>query len=382
MAQPQPLIALSDRQLQALIAETVARTTARLEENQQQTLTEALQALNINGPTGGSAKDIRFADITPFSGKPEDFQPFIQECLVRFEIQSGIYTNAARKAGFILSHFKTGNARLWKEAYYNERAGKAFVEGDDFDAFVTLLRSSFTDSGRTQDALHELQNLRQGRRLVDELNTTFRTYMQKAGLDEARNAIVLINYYQKALNPKMVTEIILKGTATTLDEWMKIATQLDAAQRMINHMHLNIAQKSRDHRKTFKPYHYHSKPRTEHYGEPMDVDFIAPQERDRRFDQKLCFNCGKPGHIAAECRNRRNEQGPQSSKQPTNTQGKEPQQRQKTFGARKQGKTYPPKKKRTPQEARQHIRAIVNESFDPDSQEYRDFVEEIEKKGF
>jgi hypothetical protein len=50
------------------------------------------------------------------------------------------------------------------------------------------------------------------------------------------NCIVLINYYQQALNPKMVTEIILKGTAIMLDDWMTIATQLDAAQRMIDHL--------------------------------------------------------------------------------------------------------------------------------------------------
>jgi hypothetical protein len=35
-----------------------------------------------------------------------------------------------------------------------------------------------------------------------------------------------------------------------------------------------------------------------------------------------------------------------------------------------------------PQQTRQHIRAIVEENFDTDSQEYRDFVKEVEEKGF
>ena len=105
--------------------------------------------------------------------------------------------------------------------------------------------------------------------------------MQKAGLSEAHNRTILINYYQKALKPAMVQEIILKGTATSLDDWMKIATQLDAARRMINHMQsTSIAQKSKHHRQTFKP-NFHYKPKTDRYqGEPMDVDFISPQERE------------------------------------------------------------------------------------------------------
>jgi hypothetical protein len=35
-----------------------------------------------------------------------------------------------------------------------------------------------------------------------------------------------------------------------------------------------------------------------------------------------------------------------------------------------------------PQQARQHIRTIFEENFDTDSQEYRDFVKEVEEKGF
>ncbi|KAH9269922.1 hypothetical protein BASA83_008079 [Batrachochytrium salamandrivorans] len=38
----------------------------------------------------------------------------------------------------------------------------------------------------------------------------------------------------------------------------------------------------------------------------MDLDAtrrgpITPQERDRRFQGKLCFRCGKEGHFRAEC---------------------------------------------------------------------------------
>jgi hypothetical protein len=181
----------------------------------------------------------------------------------------------------------------------------------------------------------------------------------------------------------MVSEIILKGTATTLDQWMKLASQLDAAQRMIKHMQSStIANKSLQHRAKFKPS-FHFRPKTDRYqGEPMDVDYISLQERDRRQEEGLCYECGQPGHMAADHCKEQKEQ-PVRLQQLNMTREEGPSQpRKQTFGTRKQGKMYPSKKKRTLQQARQYIRAIIDESFDSDSQEYRDFVKEIEEKGF
>ena len=51
-------------------------------------------------------------------------------------------------------------------------------------------------------------------------------------------------------------------------------------------------------------------------GDPMDLDNmrlnaakIHPQERDRRYNDGLCFNCGQAGHLSRDCQN------------PTNTRG-------------------------------------------------------------
>jgi hypothetical protein len=141
MAAPS-LIAISNDQLVGIIAQTV-REAVRLNTTEATTaLTTALEGLNLGqrNPTGGSTKDIKFGKIHSFNGKSEDFQPFIQECFVRLELQKDIYTAAATKAAFMLSYFDSGSTRLWKEAYYAERAGKPFVEDDDFDAFIDHLQ--------------------------------------------------------------------------------------------------------------------------------------------------------------------------------------------------------------------------------------------------
>jgi hypothetical protein len=331
MATERPTLTITNDQLVGLVAECIKRTTAANATDHSTALATALQGLNLGqGTVGGSAKDIKFGAIHSFDGKTEDFQPFLQECFVRFELQPNIYNTPAIKAAFMLSYFTKGSARLWKEAYYAERAGKPFVANNNFDAFIDHLKDSFTDTGRVQDALYALQTLKQGKKAVDELNTVFRTYMQKAGLTETANRVVLINYYQQALNPKMVAEIILKGTAQTLDEWMTVATQLDAAQRMINHFQNPIAQRSQHHRKTFKPnFHYRSK--TERYGESMRSS--APQcestgrTRDcvsNAEDQDTWHESARPKDQRREPPNRRNsyEETPRGTDRPS--QGQKP----------------------------------------------------------
>jgi hypothetical protein len=174
-----PLIAISNDQLVGLIARTVQEAVHLNTTQATDALTTALTDLNLGQrpPDGGSAKDIKFGKIHSFDGKSEDFQPFLQECFVRFELQSTIYNSAATKAAFMLSYFDRGGACLWQEAYYAERAGKPFVANNDFDAFIDHLKESFTDIIRVQDALYALQTLKQGKKPVDELNTVFRTYM-------------------------------------------------------------------------------------------------------------------------------------------------------------------------------------------------------------
>jgi hypothetical protein len=70
---------------------------------------------------------------------------------------------------------------------------------------------------------------------------------------------------------------------------------------------------------------YHLRPSKNRYGDPIDLDAtsrkelnatrsskpkgqfkekLSDKERNRRRDERLCFGCGKPGHMARDCRSR------------------------------------------------------------------------------
>jgi len=90
-----------------------------------------------------TSQDLKFAEQTAFTGKPEELNPMIQEAEVRFAVQDKIYNIPNKKAYYILSLFKTGNTKLWKEQYLRQCEGKTLCKGDLWEMFKETLNESF-----------------------------------------------------------------------------------------------------------------------------------------------------------------------------------------------------------------------------------------------
>ena len=62
---------------------------------------------------------------TPFSGKREDLQKFLQEVKIYLLANSGVYTSNLDKVLFVLSYMTKGDANSWKEEFYDTAEQKA-----------------------------------------------------------------------------------------------------------------------------------------------------------------------------------------------------------------------------------------------------------------
>jgi hypothetical protein len=104
--------------------------------------------------------------------------------------------------------------------------------------------------------MKELQNIKQGKMPIDELNTKFRLLVQKAGMNPVTNVAILTALYEQAINCQIAQQIIIAGTPATLDRYMAKASELNNAFRRANRLFSNAITKGSNHH--HKPKYYHS----------------------------------------------------------------------------------------------------------------------------
>ena len=305
----------------------------------------------------------------------------LQEAEIHFSVQQAIYNTAEKKAYYILTLFKTGNTKLWKEQYFRQQEGKTLCEGNDWDRFKATLWKSFKDVGSKDEAMTKLQQLNQTKgQAADEYNTKFRLLVSKAGLDEMENVFILIQLYSRGLNKDIGERIIMNSPPATLSGWMANTSTLNGYKRWANSFYANtITFPQRRDKKQWKSRNYKPKQRDE--GGLMEIDRLEPQEEKRRKEGNLCYNCGKEGHHANKCRSPRNEGSmPQGS---GNGKGKTPQgsDKKRTFQGNQQGGKQKPQIRTIDNDqdkaenTRSAIQKIISDSYqDQEADDYLDFI--------
>ena len=281
--------------IQAAITQALATQAAQT----AQTVTPAVTVAT------NSTKDLDLGKPFTFTGKAHDLEKFLQDCALHFTVKRSVYDTDERKAGFMLSHM-AGDAARWKEQYMQSQENLELVDPTiGIDGFTAALRASFSEPYRKDNALQQLQHIKQGKNSIDSHNVQFKLLVERAGMTTPANNDVLTNMYSTSLNPNIRGRILTMDTVpTSLDDWYKRAAHFaNAFDRLHQGQWTQGGFKGKPFQQRRQGYYQasgsHKDPNA------MDVDAISFDERQKRLKDGACFICAEKGHFSGQCPKRK-----------------------------------------------------------------------------
>ena len=168
--------------------------------------------------------------------------------------------------------------------------------------FFHDLTTNFSATTQKSEAIFELGRIKQGNKTVEEHNIAFKSLIAKAGLDAKSNNDLLVEQYRRSLNQQVATKVMMmENVPVSIGDWFTKAAVMDNNWRRIQ---ATFGRSSpNQNRNANKPRWAFKSASTYRDPNAMDVDAIklTPEEKAQLQKDRACFNCQKPGHIAANC---------------------------------------------------------------------------------
>ncbi len=224
----------------------------------------------------------------PYSGRVEECNGFLLQCLLALEMQPHLYPTERAKIAFIISSL-SGRALQWAETIW----AQAGTVTQSLSSFVKHLWEVFGTPVGDSSAGEQLYNLQQGNLSIHDYALKFRTLAAASGWDECP----LLTTYRQGLEPQLRLHLAAFDDTIGLERFIQLSIRV--ASRMHSCME--------DQQDLTNPIPFLCQPENvsppEPVQEPMLVDNtrLSFTERHRRLSQGLCLYCGASGHAIATC---------------------------------------------------------------------------------
>lgn len=300
-----------------------------------------------------------------YDPQPRDWTRNIRKYLMAQEQESGM-TLAEHRKILIAATFLDKSATTWYEQESHKAGLLIDARNDDpslpaydgpfstFDSFLAAILTQFEDVDFRKTAIHRIKTLKQEGRTAEDYVREFKEWAEGTGFDDG----ALVEWFQMGLKPALVSKVKGQGRSRpeTLDGWIQDAMIFDRQWREDHpESHTSRSTSSTSSRAPAPPSSHSSLPRSPNFWpprsntsfrpwgaqapspsvprsssgvQPMDIDAVTQ-------DTRMCYKCGKTGHISRFCRTPvdeiRRTYGRDSMYPPPSSAGRPMQNRATTF---------------------------------------------------
>lgn len=263
-----------------------------------------------SGPTVGALhKDIKMNAPEPYGGERSKLKGFLVQLDLYLAFHSSRFSSDTERVLFVVTLLK-GEALNWIEGFvvdymkYKSASGsvtKTMQRGTQeiflsYAGFVRRIRATFGEVDEVRQAERAIQMLRQ-RGSAATYTAEFQRQAIKTGWDDR----ALKAQYYRGLKDAVKDELVKQERPDNMEELVEQAVNIDN----------RLYERALEKRGFYDTNHKRRDHRPARYTEPMELDATdrreLPQQKKQEYmEKKLCFNCGKPGHMARNCRSGRN----------------------------------------------------------------------------
>jgi hypothetical protein len=259
-------------------------------------------------------ESVRISQPDKFSGDRKQLNSFLLQMEIYFSFNDDKFESYYAKSLFA-SSFLRGSAQDWIEPFitdfYENKATcgkmantKAIFRG--WDGFKTEIRKMFGDFDAVQIAVRKLLDHRQTGSAMN-YSTEFQRYGAKTGWD----AIALIELYKRGLKPHLREELARAGIVfpnlnTMIEAVVQLDNRLYEARRGNGHGKREDGGRRTDGGNQWKTPRNQNQEQSKQVYATQTRKPLSIEERTRRREKQLCYNCGQPGHQVATCPQNKN----------------------------------------------------------------------------